>query len=126
MENIPKASEVHLIFTDDLGIKEYNCQYRQLDTATDVLSFPQFLGKEEIPLQPLPGMERTPLGDIIISYPRGLAQADAYGHSPERELSFLSLHGFLHLLGYDHENEEEREEMEKRSDEILASLGVER
>ncbi len=126
MENIPKATEVYVAFTDDLGIKEYNRKYREIDKATDVLSFPQFTPDEKIPAAPLPGMERTLLGDIVISYARGLVQAETYGHSPERELSFLALHGFLHLIGYDHEEEEERQEMEERSEEILASLGVER
>lgn len=124
MERVPKATEIALTFTDDEGIQAYNRKFRNIDKATDVLSFPQFEPGTEIPREWLRGMDRTPLGDIIISYPRGLAQADTYGHSAERELSFLALHGFLHLLGYDHEEEAERQAMERRSEEILASLGV--
>ncbi len=126
VERIPAATLVQLIFTDDEGIKAYNRRYRGIDAATDVLSFPQFQPGETIAGPDLPGIEKTPLGDIVVSHPRGVAQAASYGHSAERELCFLALHGFLHLLGYDHEEEEERRRMERRSEEILSSLGIER
>lgn len=70
--------------------------------------------------------ETVPLGDIVISYPKAKEQAEEYGHSLERELGFLAVHGFLHLLGYDHETAEEEKEMFQRQEEILQQAGLHR
>lgn len=123
------AGEVVLSLVDDDTIQELNRTYRKKDVATDVLSFaiqesndeePDILFAEEDETDP------EPLGDIVISVPTAIRQAEEYGHSVERELAFLAVHGFLHLIGYDHLNEEEEKEMFARQDAILASIGLTR
>ena len=101
---------VSLLITDDDHIRRLNKQYRQKDTATDVLSFPS--GEDVF------------LGDIAVSLPRAKEQAKAYGHSLEREVAFLVAHGMLHLFGYDHMNEDEETAMREKQREILKSAGV--
>lgn len=136
---------VTLTLTDDAGIQELNRQYRGLDKPTDVLSFSLVEGEEpdihyndeyeasedgeageenwkdedksENPFEDL-------LGDIVISIPRAEAQAADYGHSFERELGFLFVHGFLHLLGYDHGDEEQEREMFTKQEEVLKEAGL--
>ena len=103
-------SEVSVTLTNDEHIQSLNREYRGLDRPTDVLSF-AFVDSEEPEIED--GPETEVLGDIIISLERAWAQAQEYGHSMERELSFLTVHGMLHLLGYDHMEEEERMEMEE-------------
>lgn len=106
------AGEVSVLVTDDEGIRRLNRRFRAADKATDVLSFP--LGGEC-------------LGDIVISLPRAREQAADYGHSLRREVAFLAAHGTLHLLGYDHEtNEEDAAEMERKQDELLNKLEIPR
>lgn len=103
-------------------IQKLNNKYRKIDKPTDVLSFPMF-SKEEI--QELIKEEyefEDILGDIIISIPKVEEQAIEYGHSFERELSYMVVHGFYHLIGYDHMNEEEKKNMRKKEDEILNNL----
>jgi len=137
---------VTLILTDDEGIRELNREYRGLDKPTDVLSFPLLEPGEEEPEIVFDGeyeladddsgewseaaeLEHpfaSMLGDIVISVPRAEAQAAEYGHSLERELGFLFVHGFLHLLGYDHENAEEEKIMFAKQEEILAKAGLTR
>ncbi|MCZ8511178.1 rRNA maturation RNase YbeY [Paenibacillus filicis] len=139
--------EVALTFVDDEAIREINKQYRGLDKPTDVLSFAmQEMGEDEIEIRydedsmddegglrdaaALEGEEletfEEPLGDIIISVPRAIAQAEDYGHSVERELGFLFVHGFLHLIGYDHQSEEEEKEMFGKQEAILQKAGLTR
>ena len=90
--------ELNIFFCDDETIRSYNREYRGVDRATDVLSFPMFdFGTPELPAL---------LGDIVLSVPRAQAQAEEYGHSFEREMCFLAAHAALHLIGYDHENED--------------------
>ncbi len=89
---------ISVILVTNEKIRELNNTYRKMDRPTDVLSFPDNETKGE-------------LGDIFISYEKALWQAEEYGHSFDRELAFLSLHGFLHCLGYDHQNEKEEKEM---------------
>ncbi len=108
IEELPSHCEVSLFFCDNRFIKELNLSYRHLDTATDVLSFPQYEGKEEV-LESRD--EIILLGDVVISLEKANEQAEKYGHSPKRELSFLLVHGIMHLLGYNHDNPEAREEM---------------
>ncbi|MFD2672375.1 rRNA maturation RNase YbeY [Marinicrinis sediminis] len=122
-----EAGEVALTFVDDERIHELNNEYRGIDRPTDVLSFAmmeQLDGELEIIFE-----EEAPsdmLGDIIISVPRAQAQSEEYGHSFERELGFLFVHGVLHLLGYDHESEEEEKAMFARQEQILEKAGLTR
>ena len=100
---------VSLLVTDDAHIQRLNAQFRKKDTATDVLSFPSDGG----------GF----LGDIAISLPRAAAQAKEYGHSLEREVAFLTTHAMLHLMGYNHENEQDEKYMRARQREIMDKAG---
>ncbi len=123
-ENVSEA-EVSVTFVTNEIIQAINKEYRGKDTPTDVISFAmEELGEGE---QEIVGSEepRT-LGDIIISLDRTKEQAADYGHSFERELGFLAVHGFLHLLGYDHMSEEEEQEMFAKQENILSSLGIKR
>ena len=97
---------INVILIDDIQMKEYNQYYRQIDKSTDVLSFENEDSDDE-------------LGDIFISIDKTKSQALEYGHSFERELAFLTLHGFLHCLGYDHLNDDEERTMFKLQDEII-------
>lgn len=122
VHEVDELTEVSLMFTDDETIHEMNLEYRGIDRPTDVLSFALEEGEEEI----YGGPEENLLGDIIISVETAVRQAEEYGHSVEREMAFLALHGMLHLLGYDHMEEEERQEMRAQEEAILASLGITR
>lgn len=122
-EGIGGNVEVGLTITDDAEIQTLNAQYRGLDCPTDVLSFP--LENVESPLETpfiLPADMPRQLGDIVISLPRAREQAAEYGHSLERELAYLTAHGTLHLLGYDHNNEVERHVMRAKEEAALADL----
>ncbi len=110
--------EVNVTICDDAMIKEINKEHREIDRPTDVLSFPFFDFDTPDTL--------TLLGDIIISRDTAYRQAEEYGHSPKREFCFLAAHSALHLLGYDHETDEEREIMEEKQREILNKLGIKR
>lgn len=107
---------VSVVLTDDETIHAYNRDYRLVDRATDVLSFPADEGDDL--LAPPDGF----LGDIMISVPRAAEQAISLGHSTERELMFLSVHGVLHLLGYDHIKPEDEEVMLNRQREIMSNI----
>jgi probable rRNA maturation factor len=104
-----------VVITDDEAVQELNRRFRGVDAPTDVLAFG---GGQQGNFMTAPG-EPAYLGDVVISYPRAVAQAEEYGHSIDRELALLTVHGILHLLGYDHVNETERVEMWARQDEIL-------
>lgn len=126
-EGVPRVYTVTVGFTDDARIRRFNNRFRQLDRATDVLSFPMTEGREEWQHHSgvlLPGLDRPSLGDILISLERCASQSEEYGHSFEREVCFLALHGFLHLLGYDHMEEEERLKMESVAEVYLSAQGV--
>ena len=116
-----EAAEVSVTLTDDAHIHELNRTYRGIDRATDVLSF-ALTESEEPEILGAPSGEV--LGDIIISVERAREQAMTYGHSYLRELSFLTVHGMLHLLGYDHMEEAERLEMEAEQRAIMEELGI--
>lgn len=120
-----EQAEVSLLITDDEGIHELNRTYRGVDAPTDVLSFP-LIDDDEGAVATDVGVEVPHLGDIVISWQRAMAQAEEYGHSLEREFAFLSVHGLLHLLGYDHETEEEARVMRDHEEAILGRLGIER
>lgn len=124
-EGLQGDSEVSVSFVDNSEIQEINRNYRQKDEPTDVISFAmQELGEGEMNVldENMPVM----LGDIVISVDKAKEQAEEYDHSLERELGFLALHGFLHLLGYDHLNEEDEKAMFGRQEEILHEFGLQR
>ena len=131
----PYETEINLLITDNEGIREYNRDYRDIDRETDVLSFPNvdfdmpgdFSAVEdryEDYFDPDSGV--LLLGDMIISAPKVIEQANEYGHSQKREFAFLVAHSMLHLCGYDHMEEKEREEMECHQKAILDALNIKR
>lgn len=134
-ERCPYEAEVNVVLTDNEGIRQVNREYRSIDSATDVLSFPMleyenpsdFEGVEEMAADCFnPESGELLLGDIMISVDKVEEQAEKYGHSQKRELAFLVAHSMLHLLGYDHMAEEERLIMEKKQNEILDGRGYTR
>ncbi len=126
--NLGEDYEVDISIVSDQEIHELNRTYRGIDRPTDVLSFALEETTEDDPLAQvaLPVDLGRFLGDIIISYPRTQAQAEDYGHSLERELAFLAVHGFLHLNGYDHQSPEEEAEMFGLQEEVLTEYGLQR
>jgi probable rRNA maturation factor len=121
------TGEVALSFVTDEEIQQLNKEYRNLDQPTDVLSFAmQDIAEDELEIIYENEVEIEPLGDIIISIPRAIAQSEDYGHSVEREIGFLFVHGFLHLIGYDHENETAEAEMFAKQENILQLAGLTR
>ena len=124
-EGFENDVQLSVTFTDNEGIRAINKSYRNIDSATDVLSFPlvDFEGGEEPPTdEPL-----LPLGDIVISLERAREQALEFGHSYERELAFLTVHSMLHLLGYDHVNGGiEAVHMREKEEHVLTELGLKR
>lgn len=134
-EQCPYEAEVNLTLVDNDNIQQINKEYRQIDRPTDVLSFPMqnyetpadFSHVEEYVEDNFnPDTGELLLGDIILSVNKVKEQAAIYGHSEKREFAFLILHSMLHLFGYDHETEQEREIMEKRQRNILDDLGITR
>jgi len=117
---MPDDAEVSVLFVDDDAIMNLNREYRGKDAPTDVLSFAQQEGEELIDAYGAPV-----LGDIVISLERAVEQAESFQHSLERELAFLLVHGLLHLVGYDHD-EEFRGEMRDRQEALLQALNVAR
>ncbi|HHU63800.1 MAG TPA: rRNA maturation RNase YbeY [Clostridiales bacterium] len=127
--------EVSIILIDNEQIRELNRKYRGIDKATDVLSFPMLeeglaeykVGRDVCPVEDFDnGMQAVLLGDIAVSMEKVVAQAEEYGHSRQRELSFLIVHGMLHLLGYDHRHPEDMMIMREREEKILSSLNMSR
>jgi probable rRNA maturation factor len=115
-EGFTKNCEISITFTDNENIRTLNNEFRNIDRETDVLSFPMDDDGEEVVL-----------GDVVISLEKAKEQAEEYGHSLEREISFLCVHSCLHLLGYDHETGEEDEQvMFKKQHEILEKIGQKR
>ena len=134
-ENCPYEAQVNLLVTDNEGIREYNRQYRNMDSSTDVLSFPMLPFETEADFGLVEGHEadyfdpetgELLLGDIIISADKVTEQAEKYGHSAKREFAFLAAHSLLHLCGYDHMEEAEAGEMEEKQRDILEKLGITR
>ncbi len=120
---ISEPCELSVTFVDNDRIQEINREYRGMDKPTDVISFAlEELGEGEIQISGA-NMPRV-LGDIIISTDKAQEQATDYGHSVERELGFLAVHGFLHLLGYDHETEADEKEMFDLQRSILDEYGL--
>ena len=124
-QGIEEGSELSVTFVNNEEIQQINNDYRGKNVPTDVISFAmEELGEGEIAIN-VPGAPRM-LGDIIISVERAKEQAADYGHSEERELGFLAIHGFLHLLGYDHMEDEDEKEMTEKQESILQSFGLRR
>lgn len=125
------ALAAELVFTDEEGIRALNARTRGKDAVTDVLSYPNFdLGGGAIRGEDYPYDRdedgRLFLGSIVICRGRAEEQAKEYGHSLRRELYYLAVHGLCHLLGFDHETEEERREMRAREERILNAMGIPR
>ena len=132
-ENVPIPCGVDVLLTTDEGIREINLEQREIDAATDVLSFPMLeltpgvppTGQEEDELDPETGL--CPLGDMVISVERAQEQAKEFGHSVQREIAYLAVHSVLHQLGYDHLDEgPQKAQMRAREEAILEGLGVTR
>lgn len=123
-EGISGAVAVDLSVVDDEEIEGLNARYRGVAAPTDVLSFPlrESAGEAGGFVEPPDGVLR--LGDIVISLPRAMAQAEEYGHSLARECCYLLVHGLLHLLGYDHNTEPERQRMRAKEEAALAAVGL--
>ena len=123
-ENFEGSAEISVTFVDDTRIQELNTQHRNIDKATDVLSFP--LGENGVyDVNPETGAKL--LGDIVISMERAVQQAEEYGHPLQREVAFLTVHSMLHLLGYDHVNGGlEAVHMREKEEAVLTQLGLKR
>ena len=127
-EGVNTPCEINVFVTNDKGIRAINAASRNIDKATDVLSFPMFqLVPGKLPedweeyLDPETNM--CPLGDMAISLERAIAQAKEFGHSTRREIGYLTIHSMLHLLGYDHLDEgEQKAQMRKREEEIASAI----
>ncbi len=128
----PYEAEVNLLLTMNDEIQEMNCNFREIDRPTDVLSFPMidyeeagnFDFLEDVMDAFHPESGELMLGDIVISKEKVISQAEDYGHSVEREYAFLIAHSMLHLFGYDHMEDDERIEMEQKQKEILEILQI--
>ena len=118
-EGIEDEVEIGITFVDNEGIREINREYRNIDSATDVLSFPMYEAEEE-----LADDEMILFGDIVISLERAKEQSEDFGHSLEREVMYLLVHGLLHLSGYDHMNDEDKKVMRRKEEELLTEIGV--
>ena len=129
-EGVTFPCEIDVLLTHDAGIHQINLDMRQVDRATDVLSFPEFdLTPGQLPGEEDadPGTGLVPLGDMVISMEHVAAQAKEYGHSNRRELAYLAVHSVLHLLGYDHMDEgAQKAQMRGREEAIMSQLGLER
>lgn len=128
--DFPTKSEISVMFVDNEAIRVLNREHREIDRATDVLSFPLFeydedgeIIEEELDFNPNGEMI---LGDIVISLERAAEQAEEYGHSFEREIGFLTVHSMLHLFGFDHMTPEDEAEMFEYQAEILEEMGLKR
>lgn len=131
-EQIDTAVEISLSVVSEETIQQVNCEFRQMDRVTDVLSFPMIEYEGKAPADGVRHGEVNPdtgevcLGDIMICYARAVQQAEEYGHSQERELAFLTVHSMLHLFGYDHMEPAEEVQMLEKQKKILEGIGITR
>lgn len=134
-EGIEIEVELNILICDNEEIRRVNREFRGIDRETDVLSFPSVEFERPADFSTVdtegcscydPDTGEFVLGDMMISYEKMSAQAGEYGHSVKREFSFLVVHSILHLLGYDHENEEDEIRMREKQTEILESLHIKR
>ena len=116
-----ERSEISVTFVSLEEIHELNREYRQVDSPTDVLSFPQFDDLDDLPEE-----GEIMLGDVVICSDRAKEQAEEFGHSFEREIIYLFVHSVLHLLGYDHMDEDEKRIMRRREEEVMERIGLKR
>ena len=122
MEKFPYSAEISVTFVDNHEIRKLNAEYRNKDIETDVLSFP--MGENGV-YDENHATGAKILGDVVISIPKALEQAQLYGHSFEREVGYLTVHSVLHLLGYDHENGGlERVRMREKEEYVIDELGL--
>ena len=127
-EGVQIPCELNVLITNDQGIHAINKASRNIDKATDVLSFPMFQLVAGIPPADWvdymdPESDRCPLGDMAISYERAVKQAEEYGHSVRREIGYLTIHSMLHLLGYDHLDEgPQKKQMRQEEERIAATI----
>jgi len=120
-EGFREEAEISVVFVDDGKINQLNKQYRQVDSPTDVLSFAM---QEGVPMPDREG--ELVLGDVVISLETAVRQAGEYGHSFNREVAYLTVHGVLHLFGYDHEDEEDRKVMREKEESIMRRVNLSR
>ncbi len=128
-ENLTKTKlYLNVILTNPETIRTTNKKYRNIDKETDVLSFPMFEKDEIESIISAEDDEQIEdvLGDIMISIPRVIEQAEEYGHSVQRELAYMVVHGFYHVMGYDHMNEQEKNVMRQKEEKILSKLNITR
>ena len=125
-EGISGPVVLTITIVDDDEIRQINLKHRNIDKATDVLSFPLIDESDDSPEFLLPPGVPRELGDVIVSYPRAVAQAEEYGHSVERELAYLIVHGVLHILGHDHEVPDEQAVMREREEAAMSAVGLTR
>ena len=128
-EGVKIPYQISLLFVDNEEIREINKEFRNIDKETDVLSFPIFEKKDIDMLRKNDevvdkNMPQDVLGDIIISVKKVEEQAEEYGHSIERELAYMIVHGFYHLMGYDHMNDEDKKAMREKEEKVLKSLDI--
>lgn len=116
-----ERAEISVTFVDAEEIRGLNRDYRGIDKATDVLSFPQFSSPAD-----MPEYGEICLGDVVICKEKAESQAEEFGHSFEREIIYLFTHSVLHLLGYDHMEEDEKRLMRRREEETMEYLGIRR
>ena len=127
-QGVNVSCEINVLVTDNGGIRAINAATREIDSATDVLSFPMFSFEPGILPEDWteyvdPETGRVPLGDMCISLERAIEQANEYGHSVKRELGYLTVHSILHLLGYDHLDEGPmKRQMRRQEETIMAQL----
>jgi probable rRNA maturation factor len=127
IRRLHKSGSLSVALVSSQKIHALNKQWRQKDAATDVLSFPFIVGQNQaLDFDWLSADSAIEIGEVIISAARAASQAKAYGHSLERELAFLFVHGLLHVLGFDHMNKREQKEMFSRQEEILVQAGFPR
>ena len=117
---------ISIILTNDTNIRNYNNQYRNIDKSTDVLSFPMFEQEELEEKIKEKNEYQDILGDVIISLETVARQAVEYGHSFKRELAYMLVHSFYHLLGYDHMVEEDKKKMREKEENILEKMNIQR
>ena len=119
-------AEIGVTVVDAEEIRELNRDYRGNDSVTDVLSFPQYDDMEELAYDLADEAVTALIGDVVICYDRVLSQAEEFGTGVTREFVYLFTHSILHLMGYDHMEEDDKREMRAREEEILGSIGVSR
>ena len=112
-------TEISLTFVDMEEIQNLNREYRGIDSVTDVLSFPQFESKDEFP-----ETGEIIMGDVVICTEKAMLQAEEFGHSPEREIIYLFTHSLLHLMGYDHMEEDEKRIMRQKEEAVMNRIDL--